>query len=56
MASLYISAAHKSSGKTTVMLGLCRALSHRGRTVQAFKKGLIPYIPADRSSHSHEGE
>ncbi|MEW6677990.1 MAG: cobyrinate a,c-diamide synthase [Pseudomonadota bacterium] len=36
---LYISAAHKSSGKTTVSLGLCRALRNRGLAVQAFKKG-----------------
>ncbi len=39
MASLYISAAHKSSGKTTVTLGLCRALRKHGLAVQAFKKG-----------------
>lgn len=39
MARFYISAAHKSSGKTTVTLGLCRALTDRGLTVQAFKKG-----------------
>ncbi|MDD4879979.1 MAG: cobyrinate a,c-diamide synthase [Gallionellaceae bacterium] len=39
MASLYISAAHKSSGKTTVTLGLCRALKERGLAVQAFKMG-----------------
>lgn len=39
MAHLFISAAHKSSGKTTVTLGLCRALSKRGLRVQAFKKG-----------------
>lgn len=39
MASLYISAAHKSSGKTTITLGLCRALRKRGLKVQAFKKG-----------------
>lgn len=39
MASLYISAAHKSSGKTTVTLGLCRALKARGLAVQAYKKG-----------------
>jgi cobyrinic acid a,c-diamide synthase len=39
MASLYISAAHKSSGKTTVTLGLCRALKNKGLKVQAFKKG-----------------
>jgi cobyrinic acid a,c-diamide synthase len=39
MSHLFISAAHKSSGKTTVTLGLCRALKNRGRQVQAFKKG-----------------
>jgi cobyrinic acid a,c-diamide synthase len=39
MASFYISAAHKSSGKTTVTLGLCRALKNRGLSVQPFKKG-----------------
>jgi len=36
---LFISAAHKSSGKTTVCIGLCAALRARGETVQAFKKG-----------------
>lgn len=39
MQRLFISAAHKSSGKTTVTLGLCRALRNRGLRVQAFKKG-----------------
>ena len=39
MSHLFISAAHKSSGKTTVTLGLCRALKQRGLKVQAFKKG-----------------
>ncbi len=39
MPHLYISAAHKSSGKTTVTLGLCRALRNRGLGVQVFKKG-----------------
>jgi len=39
MGHLVISAAHKSSGKTTVSLGLCRALKRRGLTVQPFKKG-----------------
>lgn len=39
MPHLYLSAAHKSSGKTTVTLGLCRALRDRGMKVQAFKKG-----------------
>lgn len=39
MARLLISAAHKSSGKTTVTLGLCAALRRRGLAVQPFKKG-----------------
>ena len=39
MAHLLISAAHKSSGKTTVTLGLCAALRARGYAVQPFKKG-----------------
>ncbi len=39
MAAIYLSAAHKSSGKTTLTLGLCRALRARGLRVQAFKKG-----------------
>lgn len=39
MAHLFISAAHKSSGKTTVSIGLCAALQQRGYKVQPFKKG-----------------
>ena len=39
MRRLFISAAHKSSGKTTVCIGLCAALRARGHTVQPFKKG-----------------
>jgi cobyrinic acid a,c-diamide synthase len=39
MSRLFISAAHKSSGKTTVSIGLCAALRAAGETVQAFKKG-----------------
>jgi cobyrinic acid a,c-diamide synthase len=39
MAHLYLSAAQKSSGKTTVSIGLCRALSARGLRLQPFKKG-----------------
>ncbi len=34
-----ISAAHKSSGKTMVSIGLCAALAARGHVVQPFKKG-----------------
>ncbi len=36
---LFISAAHKSSGKTTVTVGLAAALAARGLAVQTFKKG-----------------
>ena len=39
MARLLISAAHKSSGKTTISLGLCAAFVARGLKVQPFKKG-----------------
>ncbi len=39
MAHLFISAAHKSSGKTTLTMGLCAALHQRGLIVQPFKKG-----------------
>ncbi|WP_089723723.1 cobyrinate a,c-diamide synthase [Candidatus Thiosymbion oneisti] len=39
MAHLYISAAHKSSGKTTVSIGLCRELVRLGASVRPFKKG-----------------
>ncbi len=37
--ALYVSAAHKSSGKTTLAIGLCAALGARGRIVQPYKKG-----------------
>jgi cobyrinic acid a,c-diamide synthase len=36
---LLVSAAHKSSGKTTVCIGLAAALAARGEVVQPFKKG-----------------
>jgi len=36
---LFISAAHKSSGKTTITIGLLSALRNRGLSVQPFKKG-----------------
>jgi len=39
MNRLLVSAAHKSSGKTTVSLGLCAALTAQGSTVQPYKKG-----------------
>ncbi len=39
IASLFLSAAHKSSGKTTLSIGVCAALESRGLEVQPFKKG-----------------
>ncbi|TXT27220.1 MAG: cobyrinic acid a c-diamide synthase [Gallionellaceae bacterium] len=39
MNRLLVSAAHKSSGKTVVSIGLCAALRRRGFSVQPFKKG-----------------
>ena len=39
MSHLLISAARKSSGKTTVSTGIVRALVQRGHVVQPFKKG-----------------
>jgi cobyrinic acid a,c-diamide synthase len=38
-ARLLVSATHKSSGKTTIAVGLCAALRARGLEVQPFKKG-----------------
>ncbi|MCK5662254.1 MAG: cobyrinate a,c-diamide synthase [Thiotrichaceae bacterium] len=38
-APLFISAAHKSSGKTTITIGLLSALKNKGLNVQPFKKG-----------------
>lgn len=39
MNRLLISAAHKSSGKTTITAGICAAIKQRELNVQAFKKG-----------------
>ncbi len=39
MSHFYISATHKSSGKTTLSIGLCAELRRRGLSVQPFKKG-----------------
>jgi len=39
MNRLIVSAAHKSSGKTTLCIGLAAALAARGEVVQPFKKG-----------------
>ncbi len=39
MARVFLSAAHKSSGKTTITIGLAAALAADGAIVQTFKKG-----------------
>ncbi len=39
MNGILVSAIHKSSGKTTVTLGIAAALARRGAIVQTFKKG-----------------
>lgn len=39
MGQILISAAHKSSGKTTVTTGICAALHAQNKIVQPFKKG-----------------
>jgi len=39
MARVFIAAAHKSSGKTSLAVGLTAALARRGLVVQPFKKG-----------------
>jgi cobyrinic acid a,c-diamide synthase len=39
MSHILISAAHKSSGKTTITIGLCAAFAARDFIVQPFKKG-----------------
>ena len=39
MSHLLISAAHKSSGKTTLTIGICAAIRARGIEIQPFKKG-----------------
>ncbi|MBC8338344.1 MAG: cobyrinate a,c-diamide synthase [Rhodospirillales bacterium] len=39
MKTLFLSALHKSSGKTTISVGLAGALAARGTAVQTFKKG-----------------
>jgi cobyrinic acid a,c-diamide synthase len=39
VSAIYLSAAHKSSGKTTLAIGLARVLVKRGIALQPFKKG-----------------
>jgi len=39
MSRLFISAAHKSSGKTTLSIGICAALHAKGLNITPFKKG-----------------
>ena len=39
MSRIFISAAHKSSGKTSITIGLCAALRSQGLAVQPYKKG-----------------
>ena len=39
MSHFFISAAHKSSGKTTISLGLCAALTAKNLKIRPFKKG-----------------
>jgi len=39
MSHFFISAAHKSSGKTTISIGLCAALKSRNLQIRPFKKG-----------------
>ncbi len=39
MTSFYLSASHKSSGKTSVSIGLAAAMVKRGISVQTFKRG-----------------
>ncbi|MDC0447129.1 cobyrinate a,c-diamide synthase [Gammaproteobacteria bacterium] len=52
--NFYISAAHKSSGKTIISLGLCRAISNLNSKVQSFKKGPDYIDPIWLAKASHQ--
>ena len=52
--SVFLSAAHKSSGKTVVSLGICGAISQLNLTVQPFKKGPDYIDPIWLSQASHK--
>jgi cobyrinic acid a,c-diamide synthase len=55
MSHFFISAAHKSSGKTTISLGLCAALTAKNLKVRPFKKGpdyIDPMWLAKASGHA----
>jgi cobyrinic acid a,c-diamide synthase len=52
--NFYISAAHKSSGKTIISLGLCRAISNLNSKVQSFKKGPDYIDPIWLSKATHQ--
>lgn len=51
---VYVSATHKSSGKTVVSIGLCAALVERGLNLRTFKKGpdYIDPLWLTRASHN----
>jgi len=54
MSRVLISAAHKSSGKTTISIGLCAALQQRGYQLQPYKKGPDYIDPLWLTKASHK--